>query len=363
MADCSIKIYEVLQVAECEKQYRKELDSLTEELRGVLRDTSMKSMTNTNRMIKSIISELNYLEKSMNSIENILIYNVNYYQTTERRIISDFSLKASLEIDNTKGTFLAGIGLNRRNSLISLTTSIISIYEEVDERLKNISFHNDFSRQGGTTYPSGDNGEFSFNRWNVYGGMGGSLYTKDKYGNDIFNPNIKGEVGATYSWLTTKSDYEILQYGVLSGTTTVETTVLEGDAYAKLQGSLFNKDGEFDPNVSADAKLGITVIGVEGTQELNAFGMENEVSAALSLGLGAHAKAEMDDGVISVEMGAALGIGLDIGVEIDVKGGIEAVVDGIENAGEFVDDFNSAKDGVKSSVVNAWSGFCNSLIN
>jgi hypothetical protein len=93
MANCSIKIQEVLQVVDEYNRYKTELNRLKQEIREIKRNTSikMKFTSGVNGNLKSIISEIDSLERTVNSMENALENSVNLYLTTENAIVSGVS--------------------------------------------------------------------------------------------------------------------------------------------------------------------------------------------------------------------------------------------------------------------------------
>lgn len=111
-----------------------------------------------------------------------------------------------------------------------------------------------------------------------------------------------------------------------------EVNVGHVGAEAAVNVGLVDENGNFNPQLggsfSAEALLaeaGATVGGTIAGTEINATGSVN-------IGVGAHADVGMNDGVLSLDIGASVGVGVSVSLEIDFSGTVNAVADFASNA-------------------------------
>ncbi len=100
-----------------------------------------------------------------------------------------------------------------------------------------------------------------------------------------------------------------------------------GEASARAEGHLGYADGEFGAYAKVEAELIAGEIGAEAG--IDVAGIEGSVGASLNYGIGAHAEAGYDDGVITIDLGLSIGVGASISVELDIGGFVDTVTDGI----------------------------------
>lgn len=164
----------------------------------------------------------------------------------------------------------------------------------------------------------------------IQGGLG--AYLSD--GSGDLTVGLKGEVGVSISAANVEASmsYELIDnvsVGVGS-----EITVLEGEA--GVETGIGMVDGELMAYAEASAEVNLIEAKAEGNLDLGL--VEGKVGGGVSFGLGAHAKAGYNDGVISFDVGVAAGLGVSVNAEIDIGGTIDAIGDGIGTAIDTVGD-------------------------
>ena len=156
----------------------------------------------------------------------------------------------------------------------------------------------------------------------IKGGIG-TFVTGDNKGDLIIGGEAQVGVSASAINVDGSMTYELCDYvsvGVGS-----EVSVLEGEASAGA--GVGYVDGKMMAYAEASAEANVAEVEVEGSLDLGL--VEGKVGGSVSFGIGAHAKAGYDDGVISYDVGAAFGLGVSVKGEVDISGAIDAVGDGV----------------------------------
>lgn len=157
--------------------------------------------------------------------------------------------------------------------------------------------------------------------------IAGQLFIKDKNGIPRLRPGINAKIGASVSALTLSAN-GMIGSDMLGLKGKVKAKALGAEASADAKLGLFNKNGGFDPNAKISAKAEAVLGEVEGSAGVTVLGGEARVKGSIKAGVGAHLDVGYSDGVVSVDIGAALGVGGSVGIEVDVGGMINTVTSG-----------------------------------
>lgn len=185
----------------------------------------------------------------------------------------------------------------------------------------------------------------------------------DKDGNLILDPKIAANVGLSYCALQAdiKQDYELMP-GLKTGFSG-EVTAGKLDARAGLEVGLM-KEGKFNPTAKLEANAQATLVDASARGYVDVAGIKGSVEGGVFVGAGAHFNAGIEDGVITIDMGAGLGIGANVEFSLDCSGLIDTVSDFAESTFEvigevsdFIDDMSGAVDCVKGAVDSILSWF------
>ena len=107
----------------------------------------------------------------------------------------------------------------------------------------------------------------------------------------------------------------------------VSATVGRAEAKANASAGLYDKDGNFSPNLYAGASAEAIGGEITGKAGVDIAGVDVGVEGSLNYGIGAHANVGVHDGKLSVDIGATLGVGASVKLEIDVSGAVDTVFD------------------------------------
>lgn len=148
----------------------------------------------------------------------------------------------------------------------------------------------------------------------------------------IYLPGAKGEAGVSVTVFEADvtTSYEIIDNVEAAASGYVKV----GEASAQAEGQLGYADGEFGAYVKLEAEAIGGEIG--GEASLDAAGLKGTVSGSLNYGIGAHAQAGYDGGVITVDIGVAVGVGASVSVDLDIGGFVENVTDGLMGFAESI---------------------------
>lgn len=166
----------------------------------------------------------------------------------------------------------------------------------------------------------------------------------------VYLPNEKGEkelyfggsvdVGTSFSAAQAQGSLEYELIDGVSVSAQGEAAFLKGEA--GLKGGIGIVGG--DPVLYAEGSAEFNVAELEGDVHVDVGGIKGSLGGSISVGVGVHAKAGYKDGVISMDVGAALGVGASVSFELDISGAIENVGDGIEAVGD--------------AITEGWDAFC-----
>lgn len=177
----------------------------------------------------------------------------------------------------------------------------------------------------------------------------------------VYKPNEKGEmelyagvgvdVGVSVSAAQAQGSLEYELIDNLAIGAEGEAALLKGEA--GVNGGFGIIGGE--PVLYGEASAEFNVAEAGGDVYLDVAGIKGSVGGSVSFGIGAHAKAGYKDGVVSVDVGAAVGLGVSVNFELDVGGAVENIGDGLEAVGDAVGDGIEAVGDALSEGWNAIS--------
>ncbi len=159
------------------------------------------------------------------------------------------------------------------------------------------------------------------------------LYSYSEDGTKHFTPGFGAEVGVGFTAFSASAKGQLGdEYFNIHGNASVD--VGKAEASAAVNVGLFDADGKFNPqagvNLSAEAIAGEASITGGGTFA----GTSVEATGSVNFGVGAHANIGLQDGHLSLDIGASLGPGVSVKLDIDMSGTIEAVSDFVGTAAD-----------------------------
>ena len=101
----------------------------------------------------------------------------------------------------------------------------------------------------------------------------------------------------------------------------------------------FNKNGEVDVSAYAEGKLEAIAAEAKGSAGITVLGADVGVSGSVNFGIGAHAKAGIEGGVVKIDVGVSVGLGASVGLEVDVGGAVKTVCSAAKSAWDDAKDF------------------------
>ena len=165
----------------------------------------------------------------------------------------------------------------------------------------------------------------------AYAQLYGGLFVMGEDGEKIFAPALGAALGLSLSGLTAAGEAR-LGSDLLGVKVSGDATLGKLNAEAKGAVSLRDEDGNLDPTLHGEAALEALAFEASGAAVGQILGTEIGVQGSVTVGVGVHAEAGYQDGVFSLEIGAALGVGGSVGLVIDVGGTVDAVCDGAKAA-------------------------------
>lgn len=168
------------------------------------------------------------------------------------------------------------------------------------------------------------------------------LYTYDVNGILLTAPAVDAKLGASISVLSAEAEgrfgwgekHDALGlYG--KGSVDVGKAAAEGSAGVQL----FNKNGEVDVSAYAEGKLEAIAAEAKGSAGVTVLGADVGVTGSVNFGIGAHAKAGIEGGVVKIDVGVSVGLGASVGLEVDVGGAVKTVCSAAKSAWDDTKDF------------------------
>lgn len=166
------------------------------------------------------------------------------------------------------------------------------------------------------------------------GGAGMNAYQYGDYGESsiIYLPGAKGEAGVSASVFEAEGSatYEIIDNVEVGASGYAKV----GEVSAKAEGQLGYADGEFGAYAKLEAEAIAGEIGLDASVDI--AGIEGKVGGSVNYGIGAHAEAGYDDGVITVDLGVSVGVGASVSIELDIGGFVDNITDSFMGFAESV---------------------------
>lgn len=218
------------------------------------------------------------------------------------------------------------------NDVDAFNKYIDKIKDGIQDKIKDATSFDFDKKVQGALCDMGISGEYgslgvAISAYEAYANAEGGLFTKDKDGNLVFNPNIDAKMGASYTLLTANGDIAIGDE-MLGAYANGNITVGQVSGEASLHASLRDENGAFNPNAQVHAGVEAVLVEAEAQAGVTVLGTDVNVSGSAYIGVGAHADINIGDGKIKCDIGAALGIGVSVGFEIDYGGTIDAIKKG-----------------------------------
>ena len=157
------------------------------------------------------------------------------------------------------------------------------------------------------------------------------LYSYTEDGQKRFTPGFGAEIGVGVTAFTASAAGAIGgEYFDVHGNAAVN--VGKADAKASVNMGLFDKNGNLNPQLGANLSAEALAAEVTGTAGVKIAGTDLNVTGSLNVGIGAHANFGLNDGKLSVDVGATLGIGASIKFDVDFSGTVNAIADKASSA-------------------------------
>lgn len=198
-------------------------------------------------------------------------------------------------------------------------------------------------------------------------GLYSTIVGKDGKEHRVLSPGAEGHLGTSFSVLETEvsSEYELIDGISVKSKTTV--------AVGKVAAAGDFKVGIIDGQPAIYGSVSAEALAFEAKQKFSAdvLGMEASGEVGVTFGVGVHGEVGYHDGVLVVDVGAAMGLGVTIKGEIDVGGLVENVVDGLVKSSDTIaNTVENVVDGTAKFVDNVGkgakkivSGACKSILN
>lgn len=103
-------------------------------------------------------------------------------------------------------------------------------------------------------------------------------------------------------------------------------------ANAAVNVGLLDENGNFNPQLGGSISAEAIAAEVSATVGGTIAGTAVNATGSVNVGVGAHADVGLNDGVLSLDIGASVGLGVSVSLEIDFSGTVNAVADFASNA-------------------------------
>lgn len=168
--------------------------------------------------------------------------------------------------------------------------------------------------------------------------------------NGHFAPGIGVEAGVSASLFEANGEARLgNQYLGMYAEAGVEVGHVE--ASVGVSAGLYDGDGNFNPSLGASAEAEAVLAQASGSVGGTVMGTDIGVAGSVGVGVGAHANVGIQDGVLSVDVGAYVGVGGSVGLTIDFNDTYDTIVDAWDATTEAVGE---AWDGVTEWAGDTW---------
>lgn len=159
-----------------------------------------------------------------------------------------------------------------------------------------------------------------------------------------FAPGIGAEVGVSGSIFEASGEARLgNQY--LGLYANGEVQVGHAEATAGISAGLYDSEGNFKPSLGAGASAEAILAQATGSVGGTVMGTDIGVTGSVGVGAGAHANIGLQDGVLSVDIGAYVGVGASVGITIDFNDTYDTIVSAWDTASDWAcDAWDTATD-------------------
>lgn len=152
------------------------------------------------------------------------------------------------------------------------------------------------------------------------------LYSYSAGGTRHFTPGLGAQVGVGVTAFSASAKGQLGdEYFNVHGNASFEAG--KAEATAAVNVGLFDADGKFNPQAGMDLSAEALVAEAKVTGGGTFAGTSVEATGSVNFGVGAHANFGLQDGHLSVDVGASLGFGVGVKLDIDMSETINAVSD------------------------------------
>lgn len=164
-------------------------------------------------------------------------------------------------------------------------------------------------------------------------GVYAGLFTED----GKFAPGIGAEASASVSLFEASGD-ALLGNDYLGLYARGEVAVCQASAEASIDAGLYDENGVFNPSLGASLEAQALLASASGSAGARVLGTDVGVTGSVGVGLGATASVGLQDGVLSLELGAYVGVGGSVSLELDFSDTCDTIVSAWNDATEIVSD-------------------------
>ncbi len=169
-----------------------------------------------------------------------------------------------------------------------------------------------------------------------------TLGKRDFYiGNKLTAGSLEAGIGGSFSVLSLELKEGQIGNDMLGVHTSVNADILSASGNAKFGAGWINEDGKIDPHLYGELSAEVVAAKVSGEVGLDILGADVDLKGSVGVGFGFHAKAGIDDGVLTLDIGGYLGIGGDVSLELDLSKPVENIVEFTSDAISVISDVGS----------------------
>ena len=169
-----------------------------------------------------------------------------------------------------------------------------------------------------------------------------------------FAPGIGAEFGLSASLFEAEGEAR-LGNNYLGAYVTGQAEVGSVSATASIDAGLYDENGNFHPSLGAGVEAEAIAAQVSGSAGVTVLGTDVGVTGSIGFGAGAHANVGLQDGVLSVDVGAYLGVGASVGFELDLNDTFDTIQSAYNDVADWASDTVDAVSDWASDTADAVS--------
>lgn len=181
--------------------------------------------------------------------------------------------------------------------------------------------------------------------------------------------SFESKIGGEYSLMSFDgAERQLVGNDMFGAHASGNVKLLSASAAGSFSVGWLNEKGEFNPHLDAGINAEVTVVKCDATVGMDILGADVDIKASAGVGLGFHAKAGIDNGVLKLDLGGYIGIGGDISLEIDLSGAAETVskvvdfaTDAVSAIGDGFQAVSKIADGVGDVISGGIKTFGNAI--